>query len=387
MSARILVIGAGLGGLTAALALNKAGFAVEEHDQVAALSEVGAGLTLSRGAQHVFRSIGVQDRLAPFATPATAFPFLHYRSGGLLSGKITSAEGRPDDGRADVPRQCHRADLHTVLTNAFNERVPEGLKLGHRLAAIEEPAGRIRTVFANGHTADADAVILADGVRSAGRTILWGLGSARFTGQIAYRFLVDRATAAPILQFGRGAVFLGPRLTFNRYTIRGGEILNCVAIAATDCWTDDGWSTPASRDELLARCPGWHSEVIQLIANAGSSIKWGLFDRAPLNRWSLGLATLLGDAAHPMLPFLGMGAAMAIEDAIVLARSFSTESSVETAFARYETARRPRTALLHAKSIEQGRLVQSLDPDRYDARAAPASDPSILNYDPVTAPI
>lgn len=383
MSARLLVIGAGLGGLTAALALRKAGFAVEVHEAAPQLGEVGAGLTLSRGAQSVFRHIGVQDAVARFSTPSSGFPFLHYRTGAVLAGAIDHGVGLPDDGIADVSRQCHRADLHGVLAAAFDGP----LHLGHSLIGIEETAQGVRARFADGSSAEGDALIAADGVRSVARALLWGESAPRFTGQMAYRFLVDRARAAPFLDHGRGAVFLGPGATFNRYTLRGGQVLNCVGIAATDAWVDEGWSTPATRDELLATFDGWHPAATGLMGEADRLIKWGIFDHAPLPVWSRGRVTLLGDAAHAMLPFLGMGAAMAIEDAMILARAFAAESDVAPAFARYEAARVPRTTLIHAKSVEQGALTQARDPDHYEHAAAPAADPSILGYDPVTVPI
>ncbi len=380
-SSRILVIGAGLGGLTAALALRKAGFAVEVHEAAPALGEVGAGLTLSRGAQSVFRHIGVQDAVARVSTPSTGFPFLHYRTGAVLAGAIDHGIGLPDDGTADISRQCHRADLHAILAAAFDGP----LHLGHSLTGIEETAHGVRARFADGSVADGDALIAADGVRSVARGLLWGEDAPRFTGQIAYRFLVDRAEALPFLEHGRGAVFLGPKRTFNRYTLRAGSVLNCVGIAATEAWAGEGWSTPATCDEVRATFADFHPAVTGLIGRAEHLIKWGIFDRAPLPRWSMGRVTLLGDAAHAMLPFLGMGAAMAIEDAMILARAFEAEGAVEPAFARYEAARRPRTTLIHAKSVEQGELTQARDPDHYDAAAAPAADPSILGYDPVTA--
>ncbi|MDH7973271.1 FAD-dependent monooxygenase [Sphingomonas sp. AR_OL41] len=387
MSAHIIVIGAGLGGLTAALALRHFGFSVALYEQAPTLGEVGAGLTLSRGGQSVFRALDVQDALAPHATPSTGFPFLHYQTGRLLAGELNHGAGLPDDGTVDIARQCHRADLHAVLAGAFAERALGALHLDHQLIAVEETAHGIRAVFANGETALGDALVAADGVRSAVRPLLWGEDSPRFTGQVAYRFLVGRDTALPYLGFGRGAVFLGPQRTFNRYTLRSGAILNCVGIAATDQWTGEGWATPATRDEMLAEFAGWHPDVTGLMAHSDQAIKWGLFDRAPLPLWSRGRATLLGDAAHAMLPFLGMGAAMAIEDAMILARAFAAEQAVEAGFARYETARHGRTELVHAKSVEQGQLTQARDPDTYDAAAAPASDRAILDYDPVTTPI
>ena len=383
--ARILIVGAGLGGLVAALALRDRGFDVEVHEQAPALGEVGAGLTLNRGAQNVFRALGLMEAIAPLACPSARFPFLHYRTGRVLSGALDHGEGGPDDGQADVGRQMHRADLHRVLAQAFAARAPGRLHLGHGLVDIEATPHGIRARFANGDTAEGDGFVGADGVRSQARALLWGQEAPRYTGQLAYRFLVDWEAARPFMGLGRGAVFLGPGRTFNRYTLRGGAVVNCVGIVAHEAWADDGWSTPATREELLADFAGWHPDVIGLMGQAGALIKWGLFDRAPLPAWRRGRATLLGDSAHAMLPFLGMGAALAIEDGMILARAMARADGIESGFDLYESIRRPRTAMVHAKSIEQGQLSQDLDPDRYDGTAAPSGDPAIIAYDPVTA--
>ncbi|WP_295635945.1 FAD-dependent monooxygenase [Novosphingobium sp.] len=385
--ARILIVGAGIGGLVAALALVQRGFEVEVHEAASVLGEVGAGLTLSRGSQHVFRALGLMDAIAPFACPAAGFAFLHYRTGAVLAGQLDFASGGPDDGQADIGRQIHRADLHRVLAQALTERAPGALHLASRLTGIEETANGVRACFAGGAIATGDALIGADGVRSIARECLFGEQAPRYTGQIAYRFLVGRDAARACMGLGRGGVFLGPGRTFNRYTLRGGDVVNCVGIARHQGWTDDGWSTPADPAEVFDAFAGWHPDVIGLIRQAQSLIKWGLFDRAPMPQWSQGHATLLGDAAHPMLPFLGMGAAMAIEDGMILARAFAAEAGVEPAFARYEASRKQRTALVHAKSVEQGELTQARDPENYDASSAPASDPAIVAYDPVATPI
>jgi salicylate hydroxylase len=385
--ARVLIVGAGLGGLVAALALLDRGYAVEVYEQAPALGEVGAGLTMSRGAQNVFRALGLQDRIAALACPSANFPFLHYKTGAVLMGQLDRGDGGPDDGKADIGRQIHRADLHSVLVSALEERAPAALHLGHKLVDIEEIAHGLRARFAHGAMAEGEVLIAADGVRSDGRRLLWGADAPRYTGQLAYRFLVNRATAAPFMGLGRGAVFLGPQRTFNRYTLRGGDVVNCVGIVAKEGWTHEGWSIPATRQELAEDFEGWHPDVTGLMQQAGSLIKWGIFDRAPLQQWRRGRASLLGDAAHAMLPFLGMGAAMAIEDGMILARAFQAENGAEAALDRYEAARRPRTALVHAKSVEQGQLTQSRDPDRYDGSKAPSSDPTIYAFDPVTAEI
>jgi salicylate hydroxylase len=383
----MIIAGAGIGGLVAALALQDAGFSVDIYEQAAALGEAGAGLTLSRGAQHVFRALRVMNAVTPHTAPSARFPFLHYQTARLLSGEPDHGTGAPDDGAADITRQIHRADLHAALAAAFTQRAPGRLHLGHRLVGLAETADGISAHFANGATVQADGLVGADGVRSAVRALLWGNESPRYTGQLAYRFLVDRAHAAPFMALGRGAVFLGPGRTFNRYTLRAGAVVNCVGIVAHPAWAEEGWSIPATRDELLADFAGWHPDVTGIMGQAHALIKWGIFDRAPLPAWRRGRATLLGDAAHAMQPFLGMGAAMAIEDGMILARALQSSGSVQEGFEQYENTRRPRTAMVHAQSAAQGRLTQAIDPDHYDGAAAPASDPAIIAYNPVTAPL
>jgi salicylate hydroxylase len=271
---KILIIGAGLGGMVAALALRQQGHEVEVHEAAPQLGEVGAGLTLSRGASHTFRMLDIQDRVAALACRSSAFPFVHYRTGALLAGAYDHGDGGADDGIADVGRQIHRADLHNVLTTAFAENGP-AVHLGHTLAGITQTTEAVTAQFANGESATGDVLIGADGVRSAVRAILWGDEPARFTGQVAYRFLVPMAEARPYMGFGRGAVFLGPQRTFNRYTLRHGNVVNCVGIVATDDWVGEGWSTPATREELLQIFSDWHPDVSGLIGQAGSLIKWG----------------------------------------------------------------------------------------------------------------
>lgn len=383
---KIIIAGAGLGGLTAGLALRRAGNVVDIYEAAPQLGEVGAGLTLSRGAQAVFRALGIQDQVARFACRSASLPFMHCRSGAVLAGAYDNSDGLPDDGVADVARQIHRADLHSVLAQAFSECGPAVIT-GHQLIAAEQDCAQVAAQFGNGARVAADVLIGADGVRSAVREAVISSDLPRFTGQLAFRFLVPAARAAPFMGAGRSGVYIGPRRTFNRYTLRGGAVVNCVGIVASTDWIDEGWSIPASPDEMRKSFAGWHKDVLGLIGEAEAAIKWGLFDRTPLRSWTNGRITLLGDAAHAMLPFLGMGAAMSIEDGMILARAFSVEPDAAAALARYEAARLPRTGLIHAKSVEQGRRTQARYPDRYNGAAAPAADPAILGYNPVTAPI
>jgi salicylate hydroxylase len=381
-----IIIGAGLGGLTAGIALRRFGFGVTICEQAQRLDEVGAGISLSQAAFSVFRALGLADEIEAAASMTAGMAFLHFRSGALLAGHLDLGQGSGDPASPLAARQLHRADLQAILLSGFL-RAGGDLRLGHRLTGIAPERDGATAVFSNAESARGDLIIGADGVKSQLRALLWGDQPARFTRQVAYRFLVPIETAGPILEFGRSAVFQGPGKVFNRYSIRQGALLNCVGIVKTDQWLDDGWSIPAERDEMLAHYQDWHPEVTALIERGERMIKWGLFDRPPLARWRDGRLTLLGDAAHPMLPFLGLGAAMAIEDAMMLARALHADSDIAAALNRYEAARRPRTALVHQQSARQGELVQSRDPDRFDANSAPSHDAAFYAYDPVRAPL
>ncbi|MFN5244838.1 MAG: FAD-dependent monooxygenase [Novosphingobium sp.] len=380
----VLVIGAGLGGLTAAIALARAGLPVEVHEAASELRETGAGLTLGRGAQHVFRDLGIQRAVAAIACPAGALPFLHYQNARLLMGAPDLGDGRADDGASDIVRHCYRADLQTVLIAAA-ERLGVTIHTGRRLSGMEQDTGQVIANFADGSSATGSVIVGADGVRSAVRALLFPGDEPRYTNHLAYRFLVPADQAEPFMALGRSAIFIGPKRTFNRYTMAGGKVVNCAGLVETDDVVGEGWSISASRDEVARAFAGWHPDVLGLIEQAGPIIKWGLYDRTPLPRWSVGHATLLGDAAHAMLPFLGAGAAMAIEDGWALARALQQEPEVEAALARYETARRPRTELLHAMSKRQGEVTQAIDPDTFVPSTAPLSNEAVMGFNPVEA--
>jgi salicylate hydroxylase len=242
---------------------------------------------------------------------------------------------------------------------------------------------------------EADLLVGADGARSAVRRELFGPSEPRFTGYIAYRGLIP-VTALPsreqrpTLFEPTSCISLGPGHTFTRYLIRGGSLVNVVALAERDDWREEGWAIRSSTAELAAEFDGWYDDVQTFIGAIPPDqiFKWALFDRDPLPRWTAGAVTLLGDAAHPMLPFLGQGAAMGIEDAMVLARALVEAGSLPVALARYEAARRERTTFVMQKSRETAHAYHHADVDHYrPGQHLSAESLGLMAYNPAAVPI
>lgn len=383
----VAIVGAGMGGLTAGLLLRRQGHTVHIYEQAPELGEVGAGLTLSRGSQATLREAGVYEAVRAAAMVSTTIPFLHYRTGERLAGEYDLTDGLLDTSDI-VGRQIHRADLQSILAAAFLA-AGGSMSFGARVVGVEAIAAGARLCFEEAPAVEADLVIGADGLRSHVRAALVDQAPPVFTGQVAWRFLVPWAEVSAFMGAGRAAVYFGPGRVLNRYTVRRGDVVNCVALARTEDWFEEGWSVRGDPHALQQLFEGWHPDVVGLLGRAKPDTlrRWGLFHREPLERWRRGAATLLGDAAHPMLPFLGLGAAMAIEDAMILARALAQATDLNAGLDLYEAVRKPRTAEVYRQSVRQGELLQSRDPDNYDGKAAPASDPAFFGYDPVTAPL
>lgn len=384
------IVGAGIGGLSAALALQRAGFRVRVLEQAPELAEVGAGLSLSPTAAHALNHLGLHSTLAQLAYHPEDQCVRHY------------ADARPlvwiNRGSALVERYgeryylMHRADLHDALAAAVRANDPEAIELGRRCRAVAQDAAGVTIEFVDGSTRRFDALIGADGSRSIVRQEIFGALEPQYTGYIAWRGLVPmEQVPAEILQPPSG-VFVGPGHLVNRYPVRGGKLLNFVAFAERQAWTEEGWSIRSTREELLEEFTGWTSWVRRLmeLVTPTQLFKWGLFDREPLPGWTKGRITLLGDAAHPVLPFLGHGAVLAIEDGVVLARAFAASTSIEEAYERYERARRERAAFVVLESRKAGKMFHASDTDSYQARTqGKAADEGIglFSYNPVTQPV
>jgi salicylate hydroxylase len=390
MKPHIGIVGAGIGGLTAALALLRAGQRVTVFEQAPVLAEVGAGLSLSPTAAHAMNHLGLHDMLQAKAHHPEDQCVRHWRDGRPLNWV--------NRGRALVERYgeryylLHRADLHDALAAAVRACDPQAVRLGLRCTGVSEDADGVDLAFADGSGARVDLLVGADGARSPVRQQVFGPLGVTYTGYIAWRGLVPMHLVPKEILDPPSGLFIGPGHLVNRYPVRSGELLNFVAFAEREAWTEEGWAIRSSRAELLAEFEGWTPMVrrIMELVPEDQLFKWGLFDREPLAAWSKGRVTLLGDAAHPVLPFLGHGAVLAIEDAVVLARAIGASSAIDEAFARYENARRERATFVVLESRKAGKTFHDPDADSYAQRVkGKAADEGIglFSYNPVTQPV
>jgi len=386
---RILIIGAGLGGLTAALALQKAGFHVSVYEQADALGEVGAGLTITPNGGHVLDHLLGEDVMHHICNVPASGAIKHYRSGEIIV----------DTERGNLPRerygadycQTHRADLHGALVDAVRSMDPSAIHLDSCFTDLEETDDGITAIFANGKTATGTVLVGSDGIRSNVRNVLWGEEEAKFTGYIAWRGLVPLdGMDDPTRIVPDSAAFAGPGRTFSRYLVRQRTLINYVAFAEREQWATESWSIRSEVSEVQNEFSDFCPEV-QAILNATPAdqcYKWGLFDRQPLEQWTRGRATLLGDAGHPMTPFLAQGAVMAMEDGMILARTFAAAQDWSEALARYEAARRERGTFVMLESHINARRMYSRDPDKYTPEKHRNADAlGLYAYNPLTVSI
>ena len=348
---RILIAGAGIAGLAAALALARKGHAVRIIEQATALEEVGAGLQLGPNAMRVLGALGLGETVASAGQRPAAITLRDGRSAREILKVPLGEAARRRWGAAYVT--LHRADLVAILAEALERTQPGALSLGATLAQIDNRADGVSITTASGEALSADLLIGADGIRSAVRAHLFGPETPRFTGHVAWRALVridpaDSAAPPP----GVGA-WLGPRRHAVTYRIRP-DMVNLVAVTEQADWREEGWNLPGDADRLRANFAGWNA-VAPLLARVERPMRWALFDRKPMRTWHQNRAVLIGDACHPMLPFLAQGAAMGIEDGFALAELLPLEpQAIEPALSRFFALRQPRTARIQAMARSNG---------------------------------
>jgi salicylate hydroxylase len=348
---RIGIIGAGIGGLTAALACREAGFEVHVFEAAPAIEPLGAGLQLSPNATKVLRALGVLDAVAAVAVAPEAVQFRDWRTGYLIAFRPL---GAVSEARYGAPYlHVHRGDLQSILL-ATAEARGVALYLGARCVGCEELPERIVARFERHPLFTADVLVGCDGIRSIVRAALLGADSPRFTGHVAWRGLVPKEQLPQGLVPRTATVWLGPRRHFVHYWVAGGAFVNLVGVVESP-WNEESWTIAGDPAELAREFAGWHTDIGTLIGAADHVFKWALYDRDPLPVWSRGRVTLLGDAAHPMLPFMAQGAASAIEDGWILSRLLQEEEEDPAgALVEYERYRKPRTARLQLASRAQG---------------------------------
>ena len=353
-SPRVTIIGAGIGGLTAALACRAAKLEVDIYEQATVLAEAGAGIQLSPNATRILRAFGLLEQVYARSFVPRAARFRAARSGYVIAHMPLGSLGEARYGAPYL--HIHRDDLHQVLRQAA-EDAGARLHLGKRFQSFRREGASVQTQFEDGSDAWCELLIGADGIKSRVQAALFGEQSPRFTGHMVWRGLVQADDVPENLIEPAVTAWLGPARHFVHYYVRGGQEINFVGVVETERWTEESWSIDGDPEEMRRDFQDWHPDVQQLISRSTSCFKWALYDRPPLERWSVGRVTLLGDACHPMRPFLAQGAAMAIEDAWVLGRFLDTyETEVEQALTEYEYYRRPRTAIVQRRSIEQGRM-------------------------------
>lgn len=351
----VAVIGAGLGGLTAALALIAKGFEVTVYEQSNELREVGAGVQLGPNAMRVYRALGLEDALAS----VSFIPEAHVVRSGQTGAAIatTPMKGVYEQQYGIAFHALLRADLQ----NALAAELPSGaLQLGKKCRGVENGPAGVTLRFADRSTAESDVVVGADGIHSVVREWMLGTDSPRFTGTVAYRGVLP-ASAVPADHLSDDvSVYIGPHASFVSVKIRRGELLNWVCLAEEDTWRQESWSAEAGYDEAMRRYGDWCPLVSEIVSRTEHRYKWALFDRDPLPEWVRGRVALLGDAAHPMMPYLAQGGCMAIEDGYVLAQALAkAPDDPEGALRAYEAARLPRASRVQLMSRKVARVNQT----------------------------
>lgn len=381
---KVAIVGAGIGGLTAALAMQRHGFHVRVFERAPNLGEVGAGIQVSPNATRVLEALGLGAALAQI---------------GFLPGFLRMRDGRTGDvitevpvGEAGIERygfpylHVHRADLHAILLDAVRRHDSSTVIVDAECSGFRHLPAGVEVSFKDGSKFVADVLVGADGIHTAVGRQLFGADSPRFTGNVAWRGLVPAAALPKGLVPPDLTVWVGPGKHMVQYFVRRGELVNYAAVLEEEGWTTESWTEPGEKSDLLEQLGDWGDEVKSLVQATQSLFRWALFDRDPRPQWSFGRTTLLGDAAHPMLPFLAQGAAMAIEDAFILADRLASVGSAESALREYETLRRERTAAVQLGArknavvfhMKIGDVQERTDPRSF--AGSPGSGPAALDW-------
>ncbi len=370
----IAIVGGGVGGITAAIALARKGIEVEVFEQAPAITQVGASLQLGPNATRLLDELGLLPALRTIGVRPDAVDFVRWDDGSLL---LHTELGEAAEEYFGAPQlDFFRPDLHRVLVDALP---PNVLRLGTRIARVEQ-GDDVTLLTESGERVRADAVVAADGIRSPIRAQLVGGDDPVFSGTVVYRGVVPREDVIDLHPFGVNLYWLGPYRHGVAYWIAGGRLLamNCAVQDAE--WSRESWTLEAPPEEAAGAFEGWDPPLLERIRLVKVSLRGAVFVRRPLERWSFGRVTLLGDAAHAMEPFQAQGAAQAVEDAFVLAECVAADDDVVAAFRRYEQIRMARAEELQESSSTAANVFYL--PDGPEQRARDARYATLLDEQP-----
>ena len=348
---KVLIVGGGIGGLTAALCCAHFGHEVTVFEKSSILSDIGAGIQISPNAMKVFRALGIETQVAQNAFSPEA---IEARMGVSGRNIFSIPLANHAQNKWNAPYlHIHRADLITALKTALEERQPNAIQTNTEVIGYSQSAAQAKLHLRGGRQIEGDVIIGADGIKSVIRQEMHGVDSPRFTGNIAWRAVVDIDALGDKALKPTACVWMGAGRHCVTYRLRRGTLVNFVGVVERADWQEESWTQLGAKSDALADFKGWHPTITTILEAVDDTAlyRWALFDRQPLPSWSDGRVALMGDAAHAMLPFLAQGAAMAIEDAWSVAASLSaSEREIVQSLTAYQNIRLGRTSKVQAAS-------------------------------------
>lgn len=358
---KIAIVGGGIGGLTAALALSQNPYDITVFERSAGIREIGAGVQISPNAGRLLHSLGLGAAYSEISVNPHRVVLRRWEDDSIIRATDLD-EGFISQHQVPLANVA-RNELVEIIGNAVAARTNVTLKFSTHVVAVEPGESSSVVLFSDGSSQTFDIVIGADGIHSVVRPCVGGVDKPRFSGSAAYRALVPRSAVEdlPIDVTNR----MGPDRHVVSYFIgRNRSHLNLVCISPEDSWESESWTEQGTMEDLYSRFEGWSPDFLSLLGRVEEPVfRWALYDREPLEQWGIGTTTLLGDACHPMLPFMAQGSCQAIEDAVVLARCLSDVSTSDavSALRRYEDARQGRTAQVQTSSLMNRDLFHMVD--------------------------
>jgi salicylate hydroxylase len=367
MALKVIVAGAGLGGLTAALSLIDRGFDVQVLEQAPELKAVGAGIQLSANATRVLFGLGLGPALQKITIKPDGKCIRLWNTGQEWKLFDLGAESIALHGFPYM--MLYRPDLLQVLVDGLLQRRPDALLLDAKVIDVSQTQDSVTVTLADGRVLHADALVGADGVHSVVRAKMIAEDKPRFSGCIAWRGVIPIETLPPSMQGSAGVNWVGPGAHVIHYPVHAGRLVGFTGIVEKQGWFRESWTESGSVEECHADFKGWHEDIHAMISQLSAPLRWAMMVRDPLDNWTNGRATLLGDAAHPTLPFLAQGAAMAIEDGCVLARAMQAyQDDIPSALLSYQSTRLERTTKIVLSSAANTQRFHN--PELADAQGA-----------------